>query len=114
MIVKVNATISAESETLRDLEGLEASLWDADLVADDKLATAFINAGSVEFLWELEDASSLDSPRESLPDLYMKVTNNIGETAFHSETHPGVDFLEKDPVTGDALTTLNLIFTQRK
>jgi hypothetical protein len=111
MICKVNATLSAEATVLRKLEGLTATLWDADPVKDDRLASAAVKDGKVEFLLDLEDASSLDSPAETQPDLFITVTDCGGTVLFQSETHKNADFSRRDPVSGDAKTTLDLIFS---
>ena len=113
MFCKVNATLSAEAAVLRQLEGLTATLWDADPVEDDRLATAPVKAGKAEFLLDLEDASSLDSPAETKPDLFITVTDCGGTVLFHSETHKNADFSQRDPVSGDAKTTLDLVFSGR-
>ena len=75
MFCKVNATLSADAAVLRKLEGLTATLWDADPVEDDRLASAAVKDGKAEFLLDLEDASSLDSPAETKPDLFITVTD---------------------------------------
>jgi hypothetical protein len=50
MLVKVNASISDEAELVQKLEGLTATLWDADPISDDQLAAAVVSQGKAEFL----------------------------------------------------------------
>jgi len=114
MILKLNATISTDGKMLSALEGLEAVLWDSDLVADDKLATARVHSGKAEFIFELEDAAGLDSPLEAYPDLYITVADASEGILYRSETLAGVDFHQTDPVSGDAQTTLDLVFKEKK
>jgi len=114
MLAKVNASISDEPELIEKLEGLTATLWDADPIADDQLATAVVSRGKAEFLIELEDASSLDSLLETKPDLFLTVTNSCGAEVFRSGIHTDTDFGHRDPVSNEAKTTLDIVFSRRK
>ena len=113
MFVKVNATLASDAASLQKLDGLTATLWDADPVRDDQLSTAVLRGGRAEFLIDLEDASSPDSPLETQPDLFLTVADRSGTVVFRSGTLPNVDFCRRDPVSGDPLTTLDLVFSAR-
>lgn len=43
MLVKVNASISVEADLIQKLEGLTATLWDADPISEDQLAAAVVS-----------------------------------------------------------------------
>lgn len=78
MIVKVNAKLSS-LKNAPALTGCEAFLMDSDSVSDDQLASGDVQTGGlVEFIFDLEDAESGDSPMEERPDLYVLVKNCEG------------------------------------
>ncbi len=111
MFVKLIAKLSPDPPVLGELEGLQAVLWDEDPLKDDKLSEAIVRDGTAEFLIDLSDASSADSPFERLPDLYVTVLDASGRQSFRSGTHRNVDFTQRDPVSNDRKTTLQLVFT---
>ena len=114
MLAKVNASILDEAEFIEKLEGLTATLWDADPIADDQLATAVVNRGKAEFLIELEDASSLDSLLETKPDLFLTVADSGSAVVFRSGIHTDIDFSRRNPVSNEVKTTLEIVFSRRK
>ena len=114
MLVKVNASISDEAELIQKIEGLTATLWDADPISDDQLAAAVVSQGKAEFLIELDDASSMDSLLETKPDLFLTVANSGGSVVFQSGIHTDTDFSHRDPVSNEAKTTLDIVFIRRK
>jgi hypothetical protein len=111
MIVKVNASFVGHSDAIAEWAGREADLFDADPVSDDRLASGVMQAGGrVEFVFDLEDTKSADSPFEGSPDLYVLIRNSDGTELFRSEIHGNVDFFGVDPVSGDRKTTLDISF----
>lgn len=84
-------------------------LLDADLVHDDFLGEARVGPdGYGEVIFDLTDASSLDSPGETKPDLYLSV-RLAGRELARSPVQVDVDFLWKHPVTGEQRAlTINL------
>lgn len=55
-------------------ERMSARLWDQDLVSDDLLGeTALDSMGRVKFQFNLKLVSSIDSPGEVQPDLYIQI-----------------------------------------
>jgi hypothetical protein len=114
MLVKINASISDVAELIQKLDGLTATLWDADPISDDLLATAVLSRGKAEFLIHLEDALSLDSLLETKPDLFITVADTGGAVVFRSKIHTDIDFSHRDPVSNDAITTLDLVFSRPK
>lgn len=110
MFVKVNAKLSPDSTALFRQQGLIAILWDEDPIKDDQLSEAIVRDGTAEFLVDLSDASSADSPLERRPDLYVTVSDAAGRQIFRSGTHRNVDFSQRDPVSNDRRTTLQLVF----
>jgi len=55
-------------------ERMRARLWDQDLVSDDMLGEAALDSmGRVTFQFNLKLASSIDSPGEVQPDLYIQI-----------------------------------------
>jgi hypothetical protein len=78
-----------------------AVLYDQDPLIDDKMGEARLDEqGRAEFTCELADAASLDSPMETLPDLYVVLYDGDREV-FRCPVFKDVDFLAKDPVTGE-------------
>ena len=76
-----------------------ARLYDQDAVTGDLLCTAQpLDDGSVGFTFDLSKASSLDSPGEIAPDLYIVLLRD-GEEVFRSAVADDVAFLGVDPVT---------------
>jgi len=60
-------------------------LYDKDPITDDKLGEGKLDEnGRVEITCDLADASSLDSPGESKPDLYFILLKN-GREIFRSD-----------------------------
>ena len=55
-------------------ERMRARLWDQDLVNDDMLGEAALDSmGRVTFQFNLKLVSSIDSPVEVQPDLYIQI-----------------------------------------
>jgi hypothetical protein len=55
-------------------ERMRARLWDQDLVSDDMLGEGALDSmGCVTFQFELTLVSSIDSPGEVQPDLYIQI-----------------------------------------
>ena len=55
-------------------ERMSARLWDQDLVSDDMLGEAALDSmGRVTFQFNLKFFSSIDSPEEVQPDLYIQI-----------------------------------------
>jgi hypothetical protein len=55
-------------------ERMRARLWDQDLIRDDMLGEAALDSmGHVTFQFNLKLASSIDSPGEVQPDLYIQI-----------------------------------------
>ena len=55
-------------------ERMRARLWDQDLVSDDMLGEGAMDSmGCVTFQFDLKLASSIDSPGEVQPDLYIQI-----------------------------------------
>jgi hypothetical protein len=112
-MVKVNATIIAEPARQSALVGQVALLCDADPIKDDRLATGIVQEGGrIEFIFDLGEASSYDSPLESAPDLYLSVTDSADRFIFTSVILSNIDFGKKHPVSGDSETTLELSFIE--
>ena len=79
---------------------MKARLLDQDTLSDDVLAEAFPDmAGNVAFQFDLGLASSLDSPGETMPDLYIQLLLDDVEV-FRSDPINDVDFLTPNPVSG--------------
>jgi hypothetical protein len=114
MIVKLNAVLSVANESLSKLDGLSAELWDVDSVSDDLLGTATLRSGRAEFIFDLGDASSADSPLETEPDLFLRVRDGSGRIVFDSETHANVRFQDIDEVSGDVRSTRELVFVPKR
>jgi hypothetical protein len=112
-MVKVNATITAEPARQSALVGQVALLCDADSIKDDRLATGIVKEGGrIEFIFDLSEASSFDSPLESTPDLYLSVRDSADRLIFTSVVLSNIDFSKKHPVSGDPETTLELSFIE--
>jgi hypothetical protein len=78
-----------------------ARLYDQDLFFDDKMGEARLGAdGRAEFTCELADAAGLADLLETKPDLYVVLYEN-GREVFRSSPVKDVDFLQRDPVTGE-------------
>lgn len=78
-----------------------ARLFDRDLIFDDRMGEAHLDRnGRAEFTCELADASSFDDLLETKPDLYVVLYENEKEL-FRSPVVEDVDFLKRDPVTGE-------------
>jgi hypothetical protein len=55
-------------------ERMRARLWDQDLVSNDLLGDAPLDPmGRVQFQFDLKSISSIDSPGEVQPDLYIQI-----------------------------------------
>lgn len=79
---------------------MKARLMDQDTLSDDVLAEAVPDSsGNVAFQFKLGLASSVDSPGETQPDLYIQVLLDDVEV-FRSGSIKDVDFLMPNPVTG--------------
>jgi len=79
---------------------MKARLMDQDTLSDDVLAEAVPDSsGNVAFQFNLGLASSVDSPGETQPDLYIQVLLDDVEV-FRSDSIKDVDFLMPNPVTG--------------
>lgn len=69
-------------------------LYDQDALYDDFLAERRPDAdGCVEFVFDLARAQSLDSPRETRPDLYVTVVRD-GDELARSRVERDVDFTD--------------------
>lgn len=78
---------------------MKARLMDQDTLSDDVLAEAVPDSsGNVAFQFNLGLASSVDSPGETQPDLYIQVLLDDVEV-FRSGSIKDVDFLMPNPVT---------------
>ena len=112
MIVKVNAEI--KTTPIRNFSGMKAELHDADPISDDHLATAVVSSdGKLEYLFDTEDAEGGDSPFEKRPDLYILIKNPDGDIIFRSLVLNNVDFDQRDPISGDRKSTLDLVFSEK-
>lgn len=112
MIAKINAEIKSTQSP--NFSGMIAELRDADPVSDDLLATATVQStGKAEFLFDTEDVASGDSPFEKRPDLYLLIKDSNGSPIFRSAILPDIDFEKRDPISGDRLSTLNLVFSSQ-
>ena len=110
MLVKVNATL-VDSSAVASLEGLTAELSDKDLLSATFLAKGTVQAdGRVDFMFDITKTSDLDSPGELYPDLFVTVRDKDGNLLFRSRMIPNVRFLDNDPVSGTARTTVELEF----
>ena len=97
MDVILKAKIKVRDGRMTSLSGLKAQLWDADPMVDDFLAAGIVEGSSyldytVEFRFDLEKASSFDSPGEVNPDLYILVEDANGKHVFRSTTVRDFDF----------------------
>jgi len=80
-------------------DSYRASLYDQDPLRSDHLCNAKPDKeGRVEFTFDLSKASSLDTPFEQRPDLYVVVYDGDNEI-FRSQVSKDVDFLATDPVS---------------
>jgi hypothetical protein len=111
MIAKVNAEIKPAHP--RDFAGLSAELYDADPLSDDFLASAVVQSGGrVEFLFDTEDFAGGDTPFETFPDLYIVVKDPTGSMVFKSLILRNVSFEEREAVSRDRRSTLQLVFPE--
>jgi len=79
---------------------MKARLMDQDTLSDDVLAEAVPDSsGNVAFQFNLGLASSVDSPGETQPDLYIQLLLDDVEV-FRSDPINDVDFLTPNPVSG--------------
>jgi len=97
MDVILKSKIKVRDGRMTSLGGLRAELWDADPMVDDFLATGTVEGSSyldysVEFQFDLKNASSFDSPKEINPDLYILVLDEVGKQVFLSMVVPGFEF----------------------
>lgn len=77
------------------------ALRDRDALRDDDLGTAIPDEeGRTHFLFALSELSTLDSPGECRPDLYL-ILQRGDEEIFRSPVFPNVEFLKMDPVSGE-------------
>ncbi len=84
---------------------------DYDPLSDDQLASGVVQTGGrVEFIFDLEDAESGDSPMEERPDLYVLIKNREGSELFRSRTHQNIDFSCVNPLNGERETTFDITF----
>jgi hypothetical protein len=92
--------VSAREGTPVGGSAYRARLFDQDAVADDLLDEQQPAAdGTVGFTFDLAAASSLDSPGEIEPDLYVVLLRD-GAEVFRSTPAADVTFLGAHPVTG--------------
>ena len=83
-------------------EDLRVRIFDRDLLQDDLLGECGVDAnGAGELTFDLGQVSSVDSPGETDPDIYLEVLR-AGTPVFRSEVKPDVDFLSRHPITGAA------------
>ena len=88
------------NEPAAPYERMKARLWDKDPVSDDMLAEAAPDQeGHLAFQFDLGLASSMDTPAERRPDLYIQVLLDDVEI-FRTPVQTDVDFLKPNPVTG--------------
>ena len=110
MLFKVNATL-VDSNAAASLEGLTVEFFDKDLLSATLLAKGTVKAdGLVDFMFDITKTSDLDSPGELYPDLFVTVRDKDGNLLFRSRMIPNVRFLDNDPVSGTARTTVELEF----
>lgn len=115
MIVKLNAIVVPSDQNPLPSVGAAATLWDADSLVDDLLCSSEVGEGGrIEFIFDLTEGESADSPVELYPDLYLKVVEANGTLSFHSEVLRNTDFLKIDPVSRDRVSTLTLAFKDRR
>ncbi len=75
-------------------------LYDKDILIDDKLGESRLgDDGRAQLLFDLADVSSSYAPLELKPDLYLTVFEGDREI-FRSPVRWNLDFLHRDPVTG--------------
>jgi hypothetical protein len=82
--------------------GGKARLFDSDPAVDDFLGDAPVVDGTAEILFDLDDARSLDTPRETLPDLYV-VLEADGRELLRTPVQQDVNFLARHPKTDQLL-----------
>lgn len=81
---------------------VRVQIFDRDLLHDDLLGECGVDAnGAGEVVFNLGLVSSVDSPGETDPDVYLVVTRN-GTPVFKSHVIADIDFLSRHPVTGMA------------
>jgi hypothetical protein len=77
-----------------------ARLLDQDAISDDLLDEVSLdNEGRAAFLFDLSNASSLDTPYESAPDFYVVLLKD-GLEAFRSAVRKDSPVLVPNPATG--------------
>jgi hypothetical protein len=109
LMIKVIARF-IDKATKKPLSGnnLVAKLYDHDLVGDDFMGEARLDAnGRAEVVADLVAAESADSPWEKYPDLYFSLFNQDG-VIFESKVFKNVDFTSKDKISGEQHLTHDL------
>jgi|GEM_PF-611573 len=102
-LVKIVFRLVAASDG-RPITGDDLLVWiyDRDPFQDDLLGECGVDAnGFGELMFDLGKVSSLDSPGETDPDVYLEVLR-AGTPVFRSQVKRDVDFLSRHPVTGMA------------
>lgn len=101
-LVKVNFRLARRDKTPISGADILVQIVDQDPLSDDLLGTCGVDAtGAGELMFDLDLASSADSPLEMQPDVYLKVFRN-GALIYRSDVKLDVDFLAVHPVTGMA------------
>ncbi len=116
MTVTVLASIHFRDGRHSDVSGLTAQLWDQDPISDDLLATGVAKGSypdfTAEFVFDLSKASSLDSPFETRPDLYVLIEDWNGREVFRSKVHKDVSFWEEPAPDRNPVENLKMMFIQ--
>jgi hypothetical protein len=111
MWVKIIARIKTKNSQAKIPSASRAVLMDKDSVSDDTLAEATPSPdGIAEFLFDLSEASSMDSPMERTPDLFVVLLAASGEEICRTDVVNHVCFTNRDPVSGDFISTLEIDF----
>jgi hypothetical protein len=111
MWVKIIARIKTKNAQAKIPSASRAVLMDKDSVSDDTLAEASPRSdGIAEFLFDLSEASSMDSPMERTPDLFVVLLAASGEEICRTDVVNHVCFTNRDPVSGDFTSTLEIDF----
>lgn len=111
MWVKIIAQIKTKNSQTKIPSPSRAVLMDKDSISDDTLAeTTPSPDGLVEFLFDLSEATSVDSPMERTPDLFVVLYAASGEEICRTDVVKDVCFTNRDPVSGDFISTLEIDF----
>lgn len=83
-------------------DDIRVRIFDRDPLHDDLLGECGVDSnGAGELMFDLGQVSSIDSPGETDPDIYLEVFR-AGAPVFRSQVKRDVDFLSRNPFTGMA------------